>query len=108
MNCTIFVVILHVFLNLSVDLFRYCPPTVAHVHKYLSYLVIFASFSLFPQKTPQALFTASKFCLFDVLHNKPGLDAELIAQEIKASVKGTETLLEACVSLGLLKTEASS
>uniref|UniRef100_A0A3B3U8X8 Acetylserotonin O-methyltransferase-like n=1 Tax=Poecilia latipinna TaxID=48699 RepID=A0A3B3U8X8_9TELE len=55
-------------------------------------------------KASKALFTASKFCLFDVLHKKPGLDAEQIAQEIKASVKGTETLLEACVSLGLLKT----
>ncbi|MEQ2256513.1 hypothetical protein ILYODFUR_025009, partial [Ilyodon furcidens] len=52
-----------------------------------------------------ALFTASKFCVFDLLHNKPGLDAEQIAQEIKASVKGTETLLEACVSLGLLRTK---
>ncbi|XP_023193113.1 N-acetylserotonin O-methyltransferase-like protein isoform X1 [Xiphophorus maculatus] len=55
-------------------------------------------------KASKALFTASKFGLFDVLHKKPGLDAEQIAQEIKASVKGTETLLEACVSLGLLKT----
>ncbi|KAM4730587.1 putative bifunctional dTTP/UTP pyrophosphatase/methyltransferase protein isoform 2-T2 [Anableps anableps] len=56
-------------------------------------------------KASKALFTASKFCLFDILHKKPGLDAEQIAQEIKASVKGTETLLEACVSLGLLKTK---
>uniref|UniRef100_A0A3B3VJG1 Acetylserotonin O-methyltransferase-like n=1 Tax=Poecilia latipinna TaxID=48699 RepID=A0A3B3VJG1_9TELE len=56
---------------------------------------------LYLPKMFQALFTASKFCLFDVLHKKPGLDAEQIAQEIKASVKGTETLLEACVSLGL-------
>ncbi|KAK5607377.1 hypothetical protein CRENBAI_024778 [Crenichthys baileyi] len=56
-------------------------------------------------KASKALFTASKFCVFDLLHNKPGLDAEQIAQEIKASVKGTETLLEACVSLGLLRTK---
>ncbi|XP_012719847.2 probable bifunctional dTTP/UTP pyrophosphatase/methyltransferase protein [Fundulus heteroclitus] len=56
-------------------------------------------------KASKALFTASKFCLFDLLHSKPGLGAEQIAQEIKASVKGTETLLEACVSLGLLKTK---
>ncbi|XP_043987991.1 probable bifunctional dTTP/UTP pyrophosphatase/methyltransferase protein isoform X2 [Gambusia affinis] len=56
-------------------------------------------------KASKALFTASKFSLFDVLHKKPGLDAEQIAQEIEASVKGTETLLEACVSLGLLKTK---
>lgn len=59
-------------------------------------------------KASKALFTASKFCLFDILHNKPGLDAEQIAQDIKASLKGTETLLEACVSLGLLKTKAST
>uniref|UniRef100_A0A8C7XLE4 Acetylserotonin O-methyltransferase-like n=1 Tax=Oryzias sinensis TaxID=183150 RepID=A0A8C7XLE4_9TELE len=48
-----------------------------------------------------ALFTASRFCVFDLLHNKPGLDAARVAEEIKASVKGTECLLEACVSLGL-------
>uniref|UniRef100_A0A3B3C506 Acetylserotonin O-methyltransferase-like n=2 Tax=Oryzias melastigma TaxID=30732 RepID=A0A3B3C506_ORYME len=54
-------------------------------------------------KASKALFTASKFCMFDLLHNKPGLDAAEVAEEIKASVKGTECLLEACVSLGLLK-----
>uniref|UniRef100_A0A3P9D2V0 Acetylserotonin O-methyltransferase-like n=1 Tax=Maylandia zebra TaxID=106582 RepID=A0A3P9D2V0_9CICH len=59
--------------------------------------------STFP-KTLQALFTASKLCLFDLLHSRPGLDAAQVAQEIKASAKGTECLLEACVSLGLLKT----
>uniref|UniRef100_A0A669F1B4 Acetylserotonin O-methyltransferase-like n=1 Tax=Oreochromis niloticus TaxID=8128 RepID=A0A669F1B4_ORENI len=58
--------------------------------------------STFP-KTLQALFTASKLCLFDLLHSRPGLDAAQVAQEIKASAKGTECLLEACVSLGLLK-----
>uniref|UniRef100_A0A3Q4G4C9 Acetylserotonin O-methyltransferase-like n=1 Tax=Neolamprologus brichardi TaxID=32507 RepID=A0A3Q4G4C9_NEOBR len=58
--------------------------------------------STFP-KTLQALFTASKLCLFDLLHSRPGLDAAQVAQEIKASEKGTECLLEACVSLGLLK-----
>uniref|UniRef100_A0A8D3CXU1 Acetylserotonin O-methyltransferase-like n=1 Tax=Scophthalmus maximus TaxID=52904 RepID=A0A8D3CXU1_SCOMX len=52
----------------------------------------------------QALFTASKLCVFDLLHSRPGLDAAQMAQEIKASAKGTERLLEACVSLGLLKT----
>ncbi|XP_015241458.1 PREDICTED: N-acetylserotonin O-methyltransferase-like protein isoform X1 [Cyprinodon variegatus] len=56
-------------------------------------------------KASKALFTASKYCLFDLLHTKPGLDAEQVSQEIKASVKGTETLLEACVSLGLIKTK---
>uniref|UniRef100_A0A8C8DL90 Acetylserotonin O-methyltransferase-like n=1 Tax=Oryzias sinensis TaxID=183150 RepID=A0A8C8DL90_9TELE len=52
-------------------------------------------------KASKALFTASRFCVFDLLHNKPGLDAARVAEEIKASVKGTECLLEACVSLGL-------
>ncbi|XP_008280561.1 putative bifunctional dTTP/UTP pyrophosphatase/methyltransferase protein [Stegastes partitus] len=54
-------------------------------------------------KASKALFTASKLCVFDLLHRMPGLDAAQVAQEIKASVKGTECLLEACVSLGLLK-----
>ncbi|XP_023806588.1 N-acetylserotonin O-methyltransferase-like protein [Oryzias latipes] len=54
-------------------------------------------------KASKALFTASSFCVFDLLHNKPGLDAARVAEEIKASVKGTECLLEACVSLGLVK-----
>ncbi|KAM4559123.1 putative bifunctional dTTP/UTP pyrophosphatase/methyltransferase protein isoform 1-T2 [Odontesthes bonariensis] len=56
-------------------------------------------------KASKALFTASKLCVFDVLHSKPGLDAVQVAQQVKASVKGTECLLEACVSLGLLKTK---
>ncbi|AWP13432.1 putative N-acetylserotonin O-methyltransferase-like protein-like [Scophthalmus maximus] len=56
-------------------------------------------------KASKALFTASKLCVFDLLHSRPGLDAAQMAQEIKASAKGTERLLEACVSLGLLKSE---
>lgn len=56
----------------------------------------------------QTLFTASKMCVFDVLQSRPGLDAAQVAQEIKASVKGTERLLEACVSLGLLKSSGRS
>ncbi|XP_072252693.1 probable bifunctional dTTP/UTP pyrophosphatase/methyltransferase protein [Leuresthes tenuis] len=56
-------------------------------------------------KASKALFTASKLCVFDVLHCKPGLDAVQVAQQVQASVKGTECLLEACVSLGLLKTK---
>ncbi|CAJ1079784.1 probable bifunctional dTTP/UTP pyrophosphatase/methyltransferase protein isoform X1 [Xyrichtys novacula] len=56
-------------------------------------------------KASKALFTATKLRVFDVLQNKPGLDAEQVAQEIKASVKGTACLLEACVSLGLLKSK---
>lgn len=56
----------------------------------------------------QALFTASELCVFDLLQSQPGLDAAQVAQEIKASVKGTECLLEACVSLGLLKSKERS
>ncbi|KAM6979287.1 putative bifunctional dTTP/UTP pyrophosphatase/methyltransferase protein isoform 1-T1 [Tautogolabrus adspersus] len=54
-------------------------------------------------KASKALFTASKMCVFDLLQSRPGLEAEQIAQEIKASLKGTQCLLEACVSLGLLR-----
>ncbi|XP_040913256.1 probable bifunctional dTTP/UTP pyrophosphatase/methyltransferase protein isoform X1 [Toxotes jaculatrix] len=56
-------------------------------------------------KASKALFTASKLCVFDLLQRRPGLDTAQVAQEIKASVKGTECLLEACVSLGLLKSK---
>eukprot|EP00064_Thunnus_orientalis_P009080 superscaffoldBa00001132_g9103 len=56
-------------------------------------------------KASKALFTASEMCVFDLLQSKPGLDAAQVAQEIKASTKGTECLLEACVSLGLLKSK---
>ncbi|XP_074514745.1 putative bifunctional dTTP/UTP pyrophosphatase/methyltransferase protein isoform X2 [Sebastes fasciatus] len=56
-------------------------------------------------KASKALFTASKMRVFDLLQSRPGLDAAQVAQEIKASVKGTECLLEACVSLGLLKSK---
>lgn len=65
------------------------------------------SFSASP-KTLQALFTASQMCVFDLLQSRPGLDAAQVAQEIKASVKGTECLLEACVSLGLLRSKERS
>uniref|UniRef100_A0A665VLV5 Probable bifunctional dTTP/UTP pyrophosphatase/methyltransferase protein n=1 Tax=Echeneis naucrates TaxID=173247 RepID=A0A665VLV5_ECHNA len=56
-------------------------------------------------KASKALFTASELCIFDLLQSRPGLDAAQVAKEIKASVKGTERLLEACVSLGLLKSK---
>ncbi|KAM6955754.1 putative bifunctional dTTP/UTP pyrophosphatase/methyltransferase protein isoform 1-T2 [Lycodopsis pacificus] len=56
-------------------------------------------------KASKALFTASKMCVFDLLQSRPGLDAAQVAQEIKASVKGTQCLLEACVSLGLLRSK---
>ncbi|CAN9497596.1 unnamed protein product [Ophioblennius macclurei] len=59
-------------------------------------------------KASKALFTASKLCLFDLLHVKPGLDAALVAREINASEKGTERLLEACVSLGLLASKETT
>lgn len=51
----------------------------------------------------QALFTATRLGVFDLLQSKPELDAAQVAQEIKASVKGTRSLLDACVSLGLLE-----
>uniref|UniRef100_A0A8C7EYS0 Acetylserotonin O-methyltransferase-like n=1 Tax=Oncorhynchus kisutch TaxID=8019 RepID=A0A8C7EYS0_ONCKI len=56
-------------------------------------------------KASKVLFTASKLRVFDVLRSsKTGeLQAEDVAQEIKASIMGTERLLEACVSLGLLQ-----
>ncbi|XP_055086797.1 probable bifunctional dTTP/UTP pyrophosphatase/methyltransferase protein isoform X1 [Periophthalmus magnuspinnatus] len=53
-------------------------------------------------RASKALFTASKMGVFDLLQKSPGLDAEQVAAEIKASVKGTQCLLEALVSLGLL------
>ncbi|KAM3862294.1 putative bifunctional dTTP/UTP pyrophosphatase/methyltransferase protein [Diretmus argenteus] len=56
-------------------------------------------------KASKALFTASKMRVFDLLQSRPGLDAAQVAQDIKASEKGTERLLEACVSLGLLESQ---
>lgn len=54
-------------------------------------------------KASKALFTASKLRVFDLLEAQAGHGAAEVAQEIQASVKGTERLLEACVSLGLLE-----
>ncbi|KAM8856889.1 putative bifunctional dTTP/UTP pyrophosphatase/methyltransferase protein isoform 1-T1 [Synchiropus picturatus] len=59
-------------------------------------------------KASKALFVASQMHVFDVLHKRPGLDAAQVAQEISASVKGTESLLEACVSLKLLKCKSGA
>lgn len=42
--------------------------------------------------------------MFDVLNSSNGLTLEEVAGQINASVLGTERLLEAAVSLGLLKT----
>lgn len=55
----------------------------------------------------QALFTASRLGVFDLLQSRPELDAAQVAQEIKASVKGTQCLLDACVSLRLLESTES-
>lgn len=50
----------------------------------------------------QTLFTASKLGVFDILSDSEGLTLEEVSNQIKASVLGTERLLEAAVSLGLL------
>ncbi|XP_061143439.1 probable bifunctional dTTP/UTP pyrophosphatase/methyltransferase protein isoform X2 [Syngnathus typhle] len=54
-------------------------------------------------KASKALFTASKLGVFDLLQRRPAMDAVQVAQELQTSVKGTEHLLEACLSLKLLK-----
>lgn len=59
-------------------------------------------------RSSKALFTASKMGVFDLLQKSPGLDTTQVATEIKASVKGTQCLLEACVSLGLLTSSETS
>ncbi|XP_030641764.1 putative bifunctional dTTP/UTP pyrophosphatase/methyltransferase protein [Chanos chanos] len=53
-------------------------------------------------KASKTLFAASKLKVFDVLKNPEGLTVEEVAKQIKASTLGTERLLEAAVSLGLL------
>ncbi|XP_066542568.1 probable bifunctional dTTP/UTP pyrophosphatase/methyltransferase protein isoform X2 [Hoplias malabaricus] len=53
-------------------------------------------------KASKTLFTASKLGVFDVLSDSEGLTVEEVANRIKASVLGTERLLEAAVSLELL------
>ncbi|MCI4378392.1 hypothetical protein PGIGA_G00215410 [Pangasianodon gigas] len=52
-------------------------------------------------KASKTLFTASKLGVFDVLSDS-GLTVEEVANRINASVLGTEKLLDAAVSLGLL------
>ncbi|CAL8320086.1 unnamed protein product [Merluccius merluccius] len=54
-------------------------------------------------KASKVLFTASKLRVFDLLETRPGLVGAEVAQALEASLKGTECLLEACVSLGLLE-----
>ncbi|KAM4794781.1 putative bifunctional dTTP/UTP pyrophosphatase/methyltransferase protein isoform 1-T2 [Rhinophrynus dorsalis] len=53
-------------------------------------------------KASKALFAASKLKVFDKLKDTGPLMAMEIADQIKASVRGTERLLDACVALGLL------
>lgn len=75
-----------------------------YLHKYtdLTKLLLCLLYFFFP-KMFQALFTASRLGVFDLLQSRAELDAAQVAQEIKASVKGTQSLLDACVSLGLLE-----
>ncbi|XP_077436575.1 putative bifunctional dTTP/UTP pyrophosphatase/methyltransferase protein isoform X2 [Vanacampus margaritifer] len=54
-------------------------------------------------KASKALFTASKFGVFDLIQRRAALDAAQVALELKTSLRGTERLLEACLSLKLLK-----
>uniref|UniRef100_A0A8C6ZM49 Acetylserotonin O-methyltransferase n=1 Tax=Nothoprocta perdicaria TaxID=30464 RepID=A0A8C6ZM49_NOTPE len=51
----------------------------------------------------KALFVASKLKVFDHLKKKGSLNTVDIANEIGASLCGTERLLDACAALGLLK-----
>ena len=51
----------------------------------------------------QALFTACKLKVFDVLKDEAPLKAAEVAGRIDASVCGTGRLLDACVALGLLE-----
>ncbi|XP_072900289.1 probable bifunctional dTTP/UTP pyrophosphatase/methyltransferase protein isoform X1 [Hemitrygon akajei] len=60
-------------------------------------------------KASKVLFTATKLKVFDILSLQGSLEASDIAQRLKAAVDGTERLLDACVSLGLLdKTPGTS
>ncbi|NWX86287.1 ASML protein, partial [Nothoprocta pentlandii] len=54
-------------------------------------------------KASKALFVASKLKVFDHLKKKGSLNTVDIANEIGASLCGTERLLDACAALGLLK-----
>ncbi|XP_074764021.1 putative bifunctional dTTP/UTP pyrophosphatase/methyltransferase protein isoform X4 [Athene noctua] len=54
-------------------------------------------------RASKALFVASKLKIFDHLKDKGPLKAVDIANEIGASVCGTERLLDACAALGLLE-----
>lgn len=51
----------------------------------------------------QALFVSSKLKIFDLLKEKGAMASLDIAKQVKASVCGTERLLDACAALGLLE-----
>ncbi|XP_067401822.1 probable bifunctional dTTP/UTP pyrophosphatase/methyltransferase protein isoform X2 [Emydura macquarii macquarii] len=53
-------------------------------------------------RASKALFVASKLKVFDLLKDKCILKAVDVADKVEASVCGTERLLDACASLGLL------
>ncbi|XP_053243280.1 probable bifunctional dTTP/UTP pyrophosphatase/methyltransferase protein isoform X2 [Podarcis raffonei] len=53
-------------------------------------------------RASKALFVASKLKVFDILKDKGTLTAMEAANKLKTSVCGTERLLDACTSLGLL------
>uniref|UniRef100_A0A8C8RVR2 Acetylserotonin O-methyltransferase like n=1 Tax=Pelusios castaneus TaxID=367368 RepID=A0A8C8RVR2_9SAUR len=53
-------------------------------------------------RASKALFVASKLKVFDLLKDKCILKAVVVADKVEASVHGTERLLDACASLGLL------
>ncbi|KAA0715605.1 N-acetylserotonin O-methyltransferase-like protein [Triplophysa tibetana] len=59
-------------------------------------------------KASKTLFTAAKLKVFDVLNSSDGLTLEEVASQINASVFGTERLLDAAVSLGLLEKQLDS
>ncbi|XP_068778427.1 probable bifunctional dTTP/UTP pyrophosphatase/methyltransferase protein isoform X2 [Struthio camelus] len=54
-------------------------------------------------RASKALFVASKLKVFDHLKDKGALNAVDVANEIGASLCGTERLLDACAALGLLE-----
>ncbi|XP_061548377.1 probable bifunctional dTTP/UTP pyrophosphatase/methyltransferase protein isoform X2 [Phycodurus eques] len=54
-------------------------------------------------KASKALFTACKLGVFDLLQRRPASDAAQVALQLETSLKGTRRLLEACLSLQLLK-----
>nr|XP_056717757.1 probable bifunctional dTTP/UTP pyrophosphatase/methyltransferase protein [Euleptes europaea] len=54
-------------------------------------------------KASKALFVSSKLKIFDLLKEKGAMTSVDIASRVKASVRGTERLLDACAALGLLE-----